>query len=225
MSHSPLLNTKQIDYNLYVFVDTFKTKLSSNVLIPLLKLILKYNNKVYFYLTGIVFNKDHIKYFHDEWSQSINSYFGSRDTIININCQYYDLYSNQSIDTKIGSYIMRTVGVNSQSIGNIVLVSGDTDSKTRNIPLWKICETSLMWGWNLCVISWSTKRNKIYNTMNEKYENMFLFNIETLLKEKDKIENKKMLLEENKFQPIRYNVKSPIDQAEETALECIKEFI
>ena len=225
MSYSSPFNTKQIDDNLYVFIDTFNTKLSSDVLIPLLKLMLRYNSKIYFYLTGIVFNKDHIKYFNDEWYHSINFYFGCHNTIININCQYYDLYSNEKINTKIGSYIMQTVGFNSHNIGNIVLVSGDVDSKTRNIPLWKICETSLIWGWKLCVMSWSKGRNEIYNIMNEKYENMYLFNIEKLLKEKEKIDNKRMLLAQNKFQPLTYNIKSPIDQAEETALECIKEFI
>ena len=237
------MNSKQIDNNLYVFIDTFNTKLPHNILIPLLKLILKYDNKIYFYLTGIVFNKDHIKPFNDDWYQTIKSYFET-DNIL-INCKYHDLYSNEKIESKIGAYIMRTVGFNSQNIGSMVLISGDADTKTRNIPLWKICETSLEWGWNLCVISWLKKINSIYNMMNERYKNMYLFNFETLLKEKEKYETRKLVSEWNKYMLLKsteclegnksntyksiifndYYKKTPIEQAHDTAIDCIKEFI
>lgn len=243
--NSTPLSSKKIDDNMYVFIDTYNTKISSDVLIPLLHLILKYKSKIYFYLTGVVFNRDHIEPFKHEWRKSIIDVFGPNDTIININCCYYDLYSNKLIETNIGSYIMQTVGLDSHKIGSLVLISGNADTKTRNIPLWQICETSLIWGWSLCVISWLSNTNNIYNILNNKYGHMSLFNIELLLQEKEKYDTRLLHAEWKKYQmnksteylePMKdltsshifeddYYTKSPIEQAKETALSCINRLI
>jgi hypothetical protein len=249
LHNSSPLATKQVDNNMNVFIDTYNTKVNPEVLLPLLKLILKYENNIYFHIVGIVFNKEYIKTFKDTWTHYIRKYFGFDKTIIKIiDCKYYDLYSSEYIETKIGSYIMQTVGMNSYNVSNIVLISGNADTRTRDIPLWKICETSLIWGWKVCVISWLSNTSHIYNILNERFNNMKLFNIETLLKEKERYETKLLHDEWKKSQIMKstecltnrikgnfqiekrddydyLNRKSPIEQAKDTAFSCIEEFI